>query len=513
MKSHYLKTSLLCCAMIFVAGCDSGRLTYPFREVYNHYSSPEDSLKRRAVIYLEKYARYHAGVSFDILDRDDSPVDSFDGLHRYPSDTVALRAFVDSGYHVRKGGTVPDCQALTEEYLIKNIDLAFEAWRQPWAQHVDFDLFCESLLPYRVMNEELSGWRRYLRDKYAWVADSVQDRTSTYEMMMYLVKAARREVGLAGVPIPYSGFLTPVQMENIGYGTCVEDAQYFTMVLRAMGVPSAYMSARVTRMSLEHTGNVIFCRDTAFYTGLYEDRVFPFLPGYYDGAHLTRVVRKTFALSDTGPLPLFKTKDFPPGIDLFSQDMSQICYIDTLRYTLPDSLRKEKYAYLCIFQRWKWLPVRYSRVAKDGSVCFPNTVIDCLYTIGTYRSGETSPVTVPFVFYGGNDFEPRIATDEKHFQIQLSYNYNNENVVTKRMSTNFLNAESEWERMEGDGQLYITNPETGLLEPSDDLTTPGLDRRYVLTLTDIPRYTVFYDDSLMLLRLWGIGRDSLCTPY
>lgn len=512
MRAQICKTLLLFLVPIICTGCTDS-LEYPFTDVMKHYTAPEDSLKRRAVKYLAKYARYHHGTSHQITDKEGNHIADFCGLYNYPSDTTAMQAFKDSAYYFKKGERVPDAKALTPKYLIDNIDQAFDAWQRPWAKHIDFDLFCETLLPYRVMNEELSDWRSYLYEKYAWVADSIKDPTSTYEMMMYLIDVAKREVGLITVPVPYIGFLTPREMENIGYGSCVEDSQYFTMVLRAMGIPAAYTSARVTRMSIEHTGNVVFCKDTAFYTGLYEDRIFPVMPGFYDGAHLSRVIRKTFALSDSEPLPLFKTNNFPRSIDLFSKDISQLCDIDTLRYSLPDSLSDEKYAYLCIFQQWHWLPIRYSRIEKDGSVCFPNTVIDRLYTIGTHTNGMTTPVTIPFVFYGGCDFEPRIATNERHHQIQLTYPYNNEQIAEKRIHTNFLNTDNKWERIEGDGQLYVRDLQTGLMTPSDDLTTPGLDRRFVLTLKDIPRKTVFYDDSLYLLRLWGIGRDEACTPY
>jgi hypothetical protein len=75
-------------------------------------------------------------------------------------------------------------------------------------------------------------------------------------------------------------------MENIGFGTCIGDSRYFTMILRTMGASAAFTSTRLTRMSVEHIGNIIYCKDTAFYTGLYEDRVFPVLPGYYNRAHL-----------------------------------------------------------------------------------------------------------------------------------------------------------------------------------------------------------------------------------
>ena len=44
-----------------------------------------------------------------------------------------------------------DAQVITAEYLIDNIDLAFEVWRKyPWNRNLPFDDFCELILPYRM---------------------------------------------------------------------------------------------------------------------------------------------------------------------------------------------------------------------------------------------------------------------------------------------------------------------------------------------------------------------------
>mgnify|MGYP003213717798 FL=1 len=46
---------------------------------------------------------------------------------------------------------VYDIHVIKSDYLIRNIDQAFEVWHgQPWGRHVDFADFLEFILPYRV---------------------------------------------------------------------------------------------------------------------------------------------------------------------------------------------------------------------------------------------------------------------------------------------------------------------------------------------------------------------------
>ena len=46
---------------------------------------------------------------------------------------------------------VYDAKVITADYLIENIDLAFDVWkRYPWNRNLGFDDFCELILPYRI---------------------------------------------------------------------------------------------------------------------------------------------------------------------------------------------------------------------------------------------------------------------------------------------------------------------------------------------------------------------------
>ena len=52
--------------------------------------------------------------------------------------------------------TISDVKIMKSDFLIKNIDMAFDEWKKrPWAKHLTFDEFCEWLLPYKAVEYKL----------------------------------------------------------------------------------------------------------------------------------------------------------------------------------------------------------------------------------------------------------------------------------------------------------------------------------------------------------------------
>ncbi|MCD8165904.1 MAG: LamG domain-containing protein [Bacteroides sp.] len=58
---------------------------------------------------------------------------------------------------------LPDLNTLSADFLIENIEQAFEAWKSPFAKELSFEDFCEYLLPYRVRYEQLTSWRSWYK--------------------------------------------------------------------------------------------------------------------------------------------------------------------------------------------------------------------------------------------------------------------------------------------------------------------------------------------------------------
>jgi hypothetical protein len=56
-----------------------------------------------------------------------------------------------------------DLHIISADYLIDNIDRAFDDWQNGnWATHLNFEEFCEYLLPYKVAEcQSFDNWREY----------------------------------------------------------------------------------------------------------------------------------------------------------------------------------------------------------------------------------------------------------------------------------------------------------------------------------------------------------------
>lgn len=59
----------------------------------------------------------------------------------------------------------PDLRALTAEFLLENLNLAYDDWeKSPWREHVTKELFLRDVLPYASLNEPRDPWRAKLRE-------------------------------------------------------------------------------------------------------------------------------------------------------------------------------------------------------------------------------------------------------------------------------------------------------------------------------------------------------------
>ncbi|MCL2651700.1 MAG: LamG domain-containing protein, partial [Candidatus Azobacteroides sp.] len=62
---------------------------------------------------------------------------------------------------------LPDLESVSSNFLIDNIDRAFEAWKSPFAADMSFDDFCEYLLPYKVgATNHPDFWRSTYKDTF-----------------------------------------------------------------------------------------------------------------------------------------------------------------------------------------------------------------------------------------------------------------------------------------------------------------------------------------------------------
>ena len=63
-----------------------------------------------------------------------------------------------------------DIENITADYLIHMIEEACEVWHSsPWSNKYDSSVFFEYVLPYRLLDEPLSMWRKAVMDTYPYL--------------------------------------------------------------------------------------------------------------------------------------------------------------------------------------------------------------------------------------------------------------------------------------------------------------------------------------------------------
>jgi len=131
-----------------------------------------------------------------------------------------------------------------QDILIDNIDRSFDVWQNGnWATHVDFEDFCEYILPYKCIDgQTLDNWREYSKTAYGTGLDLLH-YCALYKNLAFkaceivnlkLNKQLNPQIVLQSASLPVkrlrSAFHKP-------FGTCHDYGFIATAVLRAKGIP------------------------------------------------------------------------------------------------------------------------------------------------------------------------------------------------------------------------------------------------------------------------------------
>ena len=210
-------------------------------QVLDHYRN--DSLKYKAACFLIANMPGHYSYGGEVLDAYYFSVDS---LFRIGAPCEQTNRQIDELAQnlqiSRYAKIIEDVKTITAEYLIDNIDRAFDDWQNKEInEHVDFEHFCEYLLPYRISNEPLEYWRDMLSGKYREIEDMGYidgDRPSAY-WACSVVNDRLRETHRGSVFRLHHSFL-PLNYSTlniINYGTCKEYAHLATFAMRGCWAP------------------------------------------------------------------------------------------------------------------------------------------------------------------------------------------------------------------------------------------------------------------------------------
>jgi hypothetical protein len=304
-----------------------------------------------------------------------------------------------------------DAQVITSDFLIDNIDRAFDAWQNGnWATHLTFDDFCEYLLPYKASEyQSQDNWREYLSDTYRihlqYLPYSAHSDHSAFWACDALNKALKKQMEataeVAHAPVPIrrlSSLITSTTKKD-----CDDNAVTSASVMRANGIPVVidFVPQWPNRRN-GHSWCVLL--DNAGREITFSSHTLDGVESYVTPP-MAKVFRKNFAINPA-LLELNQSEKFIP--DLFRS----LCYKDvTANYQRTDDVTIElenhsgKYAYLATFNDIYWTPIHWGKISGRKAL-FKQMGRDVVYLPVCMTENGMMPVARPFLLTLKGEVKP-----------------------------------------------------------------------------------------------------------
>jgi hypothetical protein len=355
------------------------------KKVIEHYSNdPAEHLKLKAARFLIRnmpYHSYQAGLTkFEAAFDSIAKVPPHDPeqrklLFEYLLDSISKLPTHD------KLKTVRDIEVIDAQFLIENIDLAFEAWNShPKEKRAGFNTFCNYILPYRNDNVPLEREiRRKYFEKFHWAIDSLQAGVP-FKSVADSIFETSNYTGLATIRDFYPIPLTASRYEKCRTGLCSEEVNYIICIFRALGITASedFVPLFGNSRTVGHS----------FFRIKYGDEVY--CPGDliddYKRESIAKVFRKTYSANRNtwGEICLYTevTPEYAPVTDVA---------VDIAFNGPPGRVDPV----LCLFQRDVWYRIAKGK-QKGDNFLFDGIGINVLYLPAYYSSGNLYPVNYPF---------------------------------------------------------------------------------------------------------------------
>ncbi|WP_281636260.1 transglutaminase-like domain-containing protein [Flavobacterium marginilacus] len=353
-----------------------------------HY--PNDIQKQQAVAFLMDNISIQKSQNYAWVDESGKKVlfNEFD----YDNKEIAVKKFKklkDSIKIKPQTYKVMDVNVVTPELIIKDIDLAFDSWRNnPWSKSYDFAAFCEYILPYRSMTEPLEDWRSDYQFLVSNASNTVENKKSSVEVATNVILELKNFRFLESRPDPIP-FLSPKQLLFRREGACSDLANLTLLACRSMGLAVTFdFTPFYGASSKRHFWNTIITE---------KGEHIPFngncfgnskgLPYAYNATEkrLAKVFRKTYSIQQTALASIVDAKTIPDG---FMKDKNivdvtaEYVAVGKISYPIP-AANPAAIGYLNVFNLGKWSATDWGKRILN-TIEFNNLGISIVYLPSFY---------------------------------------------------------------------------------------------------------------------------------
>lgn len=402
MKVLFKLLWILLIAGILEACNASGRLEYALEcaatnkgeleKVLEHYKDEPE--KYKAACFLIENMPYHYALEGEELDSLKTVLASADAYGVMLKDT----AVPDWDYYTPSGlQRKPDVLNIRAEFLINNIDLAFDGWKKrPWNASLSFADFCEWLLPYRIGNETPDNWRQIYHDRYSFLLDEVYTGIDVVEAISVVWEYLQKEDPYRFTWVFNYPHLGGEYLLHNRIGKCQDACDFMIYVMRAIGVPVAYDFYTFNAETRKgHVWNVV--RDV---TGVCLPFTFPSRKPergsfYIDSRRPSVVYRRCFGRQWDMDGDFMRNRSVPAAFkDVFARKVSDNYFDSNLE--LPVEGMDGNYVYVGLFSAYGWRGIDFTKV-ESGKALFRNLASRQVYILLAFANGSIALLEILFI--------------------------------------------------------------------------------------------------------------------
>ncbi|MBK7872236.1 MAG: hypothetical protein IPJ74_16965 [Saprospiraceae bacterium] len=376
-------------------------------KVLTHYrQQPEDSLKLQAAIALISNMEWHHYFAGEWMDQFDQIFTI--SAHKSEAELKNMKDSILAVIGERNSNNIKkvyDAHVMSAEYLIQNIDQAFDAWqRAPGSENIDFETFCNFILPYKVLNERTENWRSALQARYGKILSDPIRGASADEVLCAMNDELAIWFRYTDQVEDYPGRISFSNMMQGQRGNCSDMSALAIYAGRALGIPVAMdFVPQWGNHQLGHVWNTLIINDK---------ESIPFLgaegnPGAYAAiqegeAKPAKVYRRTLLPQEDSFAAQARaigiSEEDMPGILINPrlQDVTSL-YTTVADITIQVNKKRKKALFLCLFRRGDWSAIAGSVINKEGLAHFKNVGRDIIYMPMFYKDGKYEPAGNPFI--------------------------------------------------------------------------------------------------------------------
>lgn len=330
------------------------------------FQQPEDSLKLKSAYFLIQNLEHNYTIKMSLSDSSENIIDidienfaDYSSIQKY-KDSIEIEL---GGISYKADSIWLDIDTIGSRFLIEHINNAYNSWQKSnWDSTVDFEIFCNYILPYRVVNEEVEPTIKHFQKKYNYLINEKIIETATLlnnRINNLLTYDERLMVNPNSQPIAVT--------EETGKGNLRDINVYKVKVLRSLGIAAAldYTPYYADSTLGYYSTTVILPNNKKLVLTASSNHKIPYPQG-----KVAKVYRRSHS---NDPKSLFSIKNrkthTPPFLGNYNYLDVTDEYLQTADVSI-DFADTSQFVYLAIFNENKWKPIHWSQPGDDGKAHF-----------------------------------------------------------------------------------------------------------------------------------------------